>query len=146
MEWRLRLGEQPSAEEYSGRYPHLADDTHNWLEWGRAETLGPNRHKPARIVEAVSRRVAPRLAALGSFATLFYGDSVITPASAWKAYEFRSKPGDVSRGLPLLAPYHRRLDWMMWFIPLSPGGGESWSRALVGRLLQNDAPTLSLMA
>jgi hypothetical protein len=73
-------------------------------------------------------------------------DSVITPASVWKEYEFRSKPGSVSRRLPILAPYHRRLDWLMWFIPLDPGYGESWFGALVARLLQNDKPTLSLMS
>src|SRR4051794_28546116 len=31
LEWRLRLGERPSAEEYSRRFPHLADDTGDWL-------------------------------------------------------------------------------------------------------------------
>jgi hypothetical protein len=72
-------------------------------------------------------------------------DSVITPASPWKEYEFRSKPGDIHRGLPWLAPYHRRLDWLMWFIPLSPGYAENWLVALIARLLQNDKPTLSLM-
>ena len=34
----------------------------------------------------------------------------------------------------------------MWFIPLSPEYAESWFAALVARLLQNDGPTLSLMA
>jgi hypothetical protein len=73
-------------------------------------------------------------------------DSVPTPASAWKEYQFRSKPGDVKRGLPWLAPYHRRLDWLMWFVPLDPGYAESWFGALVAKLLENDRPTLSLMA
>jgi hypothetical protein len=73
-------------------------------------------------------------------------DSVITPASRWKEYQFKAKPGDVSRRLPWVAPYHLRLDWLMWFIPLSPGSGESWFAALVARLLENDKPTLSLMA
>ncbi len=73
-------------------------------------------------------------------------DSVVTPASEWKEYQFKAKPGDVRRSLPLVAPYHLRLDWLMWFIPLSPGTSGTWFPALVARLLQNDAPTLSLMA
>ena len=73
-------------------------------------------------------------------------DSVVTPASEWKEYQFKAKPGDIRRSLPLVAPYHLRLDWLMWFIPLSPGMAGSWFPALVGRLLQNDGPTLSLMA
>jgi len=73
-------------------------------------------------------------------------DTIVTPASEWKEYEFKAKPGDVRRSLPLVAPYHLRLDWLMWFIPLSPGMAQSWFPALVARLLQNDGPTLSLMA
>ena len=34
----------------------------------------------------------------------------------------------------------------MWFIPLSPGYAEGWFAPLIARLLQNDRPTLSLMA
>ena len=73
-------------------------------------------------------------------------DGVITPASVWKEYQFKAKPGDVSRRLPFLAPYHRRLDWLMWFIPLNPGYAGTWYPAFVARLLENDARTLSLMA
>jgi hypothetical protein len=73
-------------------------------------------------------------------------DSVVTPASVWKEYEFRAKPGSVSRRPPFLAPYHRRLDWLMWFIPLDPAYGESWFAPLLARLLQNDTATLSLMS
>src|SRR5262249_39572401 len=32
----------------------------------------------------------------------------------WKAYEFKAKPGDLKRIPPLVAPYHLRLDWLMW--------------------------------
>ena len=40
---------------------------------------------------------------------------------AWQEYEFKGKPGDVRRRPPQVAPYHLRLDWLMWFMPLSPG-------------------------
>ena len=33
----------------------------------------------------------------------------------WREYEFKGKPGDPQRRPPQLAPYHLRLDWLMWF-------------------------------
>ncbi len=73
-------------------------------------------------------------------------DSVVTPASVWKEYQFKAKPGDLSRMPPLVAPYHLRLDWLMWFAALSPSYADPWFAPLVARLLQNDRPTLSLMS
>ncbi|HEY2806788.1 MAG TPA: lipase maturation factor family protein [Gemmatimonadales bacterium] len=75
-------------------------------------------------------------------------DSVITPATVWKEYEFKAKPGDLSRRPGIVAPYHLRLDWLMWFAAFSDdfrGYGDSWFLPLVVRLLQNDKPTLGLM-
>jgi hypothetical protein len=43
------------------------------------------------------------------------------------------------------APYHLRLDWLMWFVALSPAYARGWLGAFVERLLQNDAPTLRLI-
>ena len=74
------------------------------------------------------------------------GDSVITPATQWKEYQFKAKPGDVARRPPVVAPYHLRLDWLMWFAGLSRDYSEPWLLPLVARLLQNDKPTLGLMA
>jgi hypothetical protein len=73
-------------------------------------------------------------------------DRVITPATQWKEYQFKAKPGDVSRMPPWVAPYHLRLDWLMWFAGLSPDYASPWFVPLVARLLQNDKPTLSLMS
>ncbi|HEY4100472.1 MAG TPA: lipase maturation factor family protein [Gemmatimonadales bacterium] len=73
-------------------------------------------------------------------------DSVITPATSWKEYQFKAKPGDISRRPPWIAPYHLRIDWLMWFAALSPAYADSWFLPLVARLLQNDKPTLSLLA
>jgi hypothetical protein len=73
-------------------------------------------------------------------------DSVITPATQWKEYQFKAKPGDVSRRPSVVAPYHLRLDWLMWFAGLSRDYSEPWLLPLVARLLQNDKPTLGLMA
>jgi hypothetical protein len=72
-------------------------------------------------------------------------DSVITPATHWTEYEFKAKPGDLARRPPVVAPYHLRLDWLMWFAALSRDYADAWLVPLVARLLQNDKPTLGLI-
>ncbi|MGO1884557.1 MAG: lipase maturation factor family protein [Citricoccus sp.] len=64
--------------------------------------------------------------------------------SVWHAYEFKGKPGDVRRRPPLVAPYHLRLDWLMWFLPLS-GIRQRWFFALLARLLAADPAVLRLL-
>ncbi|GFO66381.1 lipase maturation factor family protein [Geomonas paludis] len=66
--------------------------------------------------------------------------------AAWQAYEFRGKPGDPSRMPPFIAPYHLRLDWLMWFEAMPSQGGHSrWFVHLVIKLLQGDQQTLALL-
>ena len=72
-------------------------------------------------------------------------DEVITASTRWRAYEFKGKPGDVRRKPPQVAPYHLRLDWLMWFAAMSPAFGEAWLMPLVVKLLENDAQTLRLI-
>jgi hypothetical protein len=69
----------------------------------------------------------------------------IEPATAWREYEFKGKPGDVRRMPPQLAPYHLRLDWLMWFLPLSSRYGERWFVPFLIKLLEGDRPTLALL-
>jgi hypothetical protein len=57
----------------------------------------------------------------------------------WREYAFRAKPGKPSVRPPQIAPYHLRLDWLMWFLPL--GGFHSapaWFARLVDKLLDGD--------
>ncbi|WP_405975380.1 lipase maturation factor family protein [Streptomyces sp. NBC_00988] len=72
-------------------------------------------------------------------------DAVPREDSGWREYEFRGKPGDPRRWPRQFAPYHLRLDWMMWFAALSPGYADPWFGALVERLLENDRDTLRLL-
>jgi hypothetical protein len=74
--------------------------------------------------------------------------------TAWRAYEFKAKPGDLRRMPPQYAPYHLRLDWLMWFLPFSVTvhtggvyvpGYELWFLNFIRKLLENDAPTLTLL-
>jgi hypothetical protein len=71
---------------------------------------------------------------------------VISPSTRWRAYEFKGKPGDPSRSPPQIAPYHLRLDWLMWFAAMSDYSRYPWFVHLMGKLLQGDADTLSLLA
>jgi hypothetical protein len=67
-------------------------------------------------------------------------------AAEWREYAFKGKPGDVRRRPRQVAPYHLRLDWLMWFAALSPRTAERWLVPLVARLLEGDRPTLRLLA
>ncbi|MCC3265279.1 lipase maturation factor family protein [Arthrobacter gengyunqii] len=62
----------------------------------------------------------------------------------WLAYEFKGKPGDPSRRPRQFAPYHLRLDWLMWFLALGASGG-SWFPVLLQKLLDGDRRTLALL-
>jgi hypothetical protein len=63
----------------------------------------------------------------------------------WREYEFKGKPGDVRRVPPQFAPYHLRLDWLMWFLPLSSRYGERWFIPFLVKLLEGDRQTLALL-
>ncbi len=63
----------------------------------------------------------------------------------WKEYSFRYKPGELHRGLPLVAPHQPRLDWQMWFAALGTYQENSWVGNLVYRLLRGDSAVLGLM-
>ncbi|MFE6774878.1 lipase maturation factor family protein [Streptomyces sp. NPDC057702] len=68
-----------------------------------------------------------------------------SPEPRWRAYEFKGKPGDPRRLPRPCAPYHRRLDWMMWFAAMSPAFARSWFAPLLDRLLTGDRATLALL-
>ncbi|RBY90502.1 lipase maturation factor family protein [Blastococcus sp. TBT05-19] len=72
-------------------------------------------------------------------------DPVAGPDAAWQEYEFRGKPGDVHRRPPQYAPYHLRLDWMMWFVGIDPRYGGRWLPEFLRLLLEGDRATLRLL-
>jgi len=69
----------------------------------------------------------------------------LSPDAEWREYEFKGKPGDPRRRPPQIAPYHLRLDWLMWFAALSPHYAEAWFPRLVEKLLANDRAVLRLI-
>ena len=80
-------------------------------------------------------------------------DPFISDQTRWREYEFKGKPGNPMRRPPQVAPYHLRLDWLVWFLPFSVAvtnrgiripGYEVWFVKLMSRLLENDPATLKL--
>jgi len=58
--------------------------------------------------------------------------------ASWQAYELYGKPGDPKRTPRQVAPYHLRLDWLLWFVPLGGGRQDRWLDELAEKLLEGD--------
>ena len=65
----------------------------------------------------------------------------------WREYEFKIKPGDVTRTPRFITPYHHRLDWQMW-ISSQIGGIERspWLYSLLYKLLKQERDVVILLA
>lgn len=63
----------------------------------------------------------------------------------WREYSFKYKPGELHRGLPLVAPYQPRLDWQMWFAALGSYEENNWVGGLMYRLMTGEPTALRLM-
>jgi hypothetical protein len=81
-------------------------------------------------------------------------DDVLSETTHWDEYEFKAKPGKPTRRARQWSPYHLRLDWLMWFLPLravvtrngvSTRGHPVWLMRLVRKLLSADRATLALL-
>jgi hypothetical protein len=66
--------------------------------------------------------------------------------ATWSAYELPCKPGDLARRPCVLGPYHRRLDWLIWFAAMSEEPGDAWIVHLVWKLLDGDRSIRELLA
>jgi hypothetical protein len=67
------------------------------------------------------------------------------PATTWREYQCKAKPGDPRRRPRQIAPYHLRLDWLLWFAAMSPPSAHPWTARLVMRLLEHDPATRRLL-
>jgi hypothetical protein len=72
-------------------------------------------------------------------------EATVTNDTKWLEYEFKGKPGDSARRPPQVAPYHLRLDWLMWFEAMAPSPQSDWFFNLLVHLLRDDHDTLSLL-
>ncbi|CAH2307372.1 lipase maturation factor 1 [Pelobates cultripes] len=68
------------------------------------------------------------------------------PSAVWEEYEFKCKPGNLTRRPCVISPYHYRLDWLMWFAAFQTYEQNEWIIHLAGKLLANDNATTSLIA
>lgn len=110
----LWLGHRPVRNMVSSRQimNRSFDPLHLVNSYGAFGTVGRIRHEV--VIEGTT-------------------DAVPRADSDWREYEFRGKPGDPRRWPRQFAPYHLRLDWMMWFAALSPAtptrGSAPWWNA-----------------
>jgi len=66
-------------------------------------------------------------------------------ATLWREYEFKGKPGDPARLPPQIAPYHLRLDWLMWFAAMGSPYEHPWLLNLAAKLLEGDRRIVKLL-
>jgi hypothetical protein len=66
--------------------------------------------------------------------------------ATWKAYELPCKPGALGRRPCVLGPYHRRLDWLIWFSAMYDQPEDPWILHLVWKLLDGDRMVRRLFA
>jgi hypothetical protein len=72
-------------------------------------------------------------------------EAVLTPSTKWREYEFQGKPGALGRMPPQIAPYHLRLDWLIWFAAMSSYERHPWFVQFVAKLLEGDRSTVGLL-
>ncbi|CAM9866981.1 unnamed protein product [Ascophyllum nodosum] len=98
--------------------------------------------EPLRLVNTYGAfgsvsKIRPEIIIMGAFQ---YEDE----NTAWREYEFRSKPGPLHQRLPWISPYHRRLDWCLWIAALGPRRFSAWFPRLLLKLVENDAEVSKL--
>lgn len=63
----------------------------------------------------------------------------------WLGYEFKYKPGELTRRPPWVEPHQPRLDWQMWFAALGNYQADPWILNFLARLLEGSPPVLGLL-
>ncbi|MGH8889615.1 MAG: lipase maturation factor family protein [Acidothermaceae bacterium] len=71
--------------------------------------------------------------------------ATVNDHTTWREYEFKGKPGDPKRLPRQFAPYHLRLDWLMWFAAMSSARAHPWFMSLIAHLLAGDQRTTKLL-
>lgn len=107
---------------------------------------------PPAWAKTIAQRIEPlRIAnAYGLFSIMTtQRDEIVLEGSYdgtdWREYEFRYKPGDITRRPPWNIPHQPRLDWQMWFAALDDSQNVTWFPHFIQRLLENDPSVLALL-
>lgn len=61
----------------------------------------------------------------------------------WREYEFKYKPGNLYRALPIVEPHQPRLDWQMWFAALGSFDENPWLQNLLTRIFENQPEVMA---
>ena len=108
---------------------------------------------PPAVAQLVARAIEPLhvVSPYGLFAVMTTErDEIVIEGSYdgvdWREYEFRYKPGDVTRRPPWNIPHQPRLDWQMWFAALDDPRRLRWFALFLTRVLQNEPTVMALMA
>jgi len=72
-------------------------------------------------------------------------DALPGAATKWREYEFKGKPTDPMQRPPQIAPYHLRLDWLMWFAAMGNYTEHPWFVNFTAKLLQGDRDVIGLL-
>jgi hypothetical protein len=152
LAWLLPVGPPPLEQPAP---PHV------WAVWGVALLVAVLSVRPLRNLvsrnQVMNTRYDPfhlvnTYGAFGSITRHRYeivlegtDEAVVTEATRWQAYEFRGKPGEPHRLPPQIAPYHLRVDWLLWFAAMEPRQYPRWLLRFVARLLEGDGATLALV-
>lgn len=114
-----------------------------------AARLFPRTRMPrsvARLHEATAPLHASNSYGLFAMMTTDRPEIVVegsTDGVTWREYDFKYKPGDVTRPPRWVAPHMPRLDWQMWFAALGPA--PPWFARFLERLLQGSPDVLALL-
>jgi predicted DCC family thiol-disulfide oxidoreductase YuxK len=107
---------------------------------------------PPVVAQAVNRLIEPLriVNSYGLFAVMTTKrDEIIIEGSndgvEWREYEFRYKPGDVTRRPRWNIPHQPRLDWQMWFAALDDPRRLPWFWHFLRRLLENEPAVTALL-
>lgn len=72
-------------------------------------------------------------------------DRELSDNTIWKEYEFKAKPGRENKKLPLVSPYHYKIDWQMWFAAMSSPQFHPWFFPFVEKILEGNQAVLELL-
>jgi predicted DCC family thiol-disulfide oxidoreductase YuxK len=107
---------------------------------------------PPAAAQAVDRVFEPLhiVSGYGLFAVMTTErDEIVIEGSddgtEWREYEFRYKPGDLSRRPRWNVPHQPRLDWQMWFAALEDPRRLRWFPRFLKAVLENEPAVMALM-
>jgi len=107
---------------------------------------------PPAVALAIDRLIEPLrvVNGYGLFAVMTTTrDEIVVEGSndgvEWREYEFRYKPGEITRSPGWNVPQQPRLDWQMWFAALDDRQPPPWFWSFARRLLENEPTVTALL-